>query len=555
MLLLSFFASSTISDAARGATKALPARGTLKIEITGLEKGALANVEVTGPKFHRSINRPVTLKGLMPGKYSLTPERVAQSNGIETPAPPTAVKVKRGVTTDASANYYFVPNTTITISPEQTVSIVGPMTGAQTLVLSGSNATVVPGEILASGPTSSRPDGYLLSVTSATVTGDEITVEAEPATLAQAIPDGSLNLEQVLEEVNSAFSSGTADSSNSSSPHLRTARGFPSDGLSCSGTGSVSVVPSLGFTFTGASASVGISWKTASLSASVSMSYSIKASLAVSASAAATCSAHIPLLQGTGPSILVDPGVPIVLTPIYSVDLDGSAEVGGSFSQNLSETVGVSMAAQDPGGFTSSATPESSTTSVGENVNAAVDLQLLASIGIEVDGLAGVSLDAGPELNLTADPTTNPTWSLQGCIDGGFTANILGNTVIDQSTALSWCTVLAHAVPKHTYQIVVVLPANFHAVVGVPFDYQLKATGGKGPYAFSVERSPGVLAQIPPGLKFSTNGLLSGTPTKKGFYQFDVFVSGTEGSNPLDQWGVAIVVNLPGCTNPYSSCK
>jgi len=543
ILIVSLFAPSMTSESAHGATKIVSTKGILKIEISGLAEGALAHVEVIGPKFHRFINHPITLKGLKPGEYSLKPKKVVQSTGIEMPAPPTNVKVKIGVTSHASANYFFVPNTTLTISPQQTVSISGPLTGEQTVVISDSTVPIMPGEILASGPTASRPDGYLLSVTSVTTSGAETTVQAEPATLAQAVPDGSLNLEQALKEVNAAFS-GATEAPNSISPRMKSSHSFPTYGLSCSGGGSIGVVPSVGFTFEGAGASLG--WEYITTTLHVSMSFSVTASLAVSASAAANCSAEIPLIAGDGPPIVIDAGVPIVLTPTYSLKLEGNANVDGSLSQTLGESLGVDMSAQTFGDFSASVTPESNISPVDVGANASIDLKLIASVGIEVDGLAGVSVDAGPEVTLTDTGKDTIPWSLYGCVTGGFTANLLGDTVIDQSTALSWCRVLANAAPKATSEIEIVSNLSWlNLVVGTKFSTQIKAIGGKGPYVFYLDPARGY--QVPPGLTISSTGLISGTPTKKGFYQMPVSVRGTEGSNPLHEFGFAFIVNVPGC--------
>jgi alpha-tubulin suppressor-like RCC1 family protein len=443
MLLVCLVVAFIETSDAHGATKPVQRTGVLKINISGLERGVIPNVRVTGPRFSRIIKGPVTIKGLTPGNYSLRPIRVVKSNGVETPAPPTFVKVVKGTVTKGTANYYFVPSTTLTISPQQTVSISGPVTGAQTLVLSGSPRSIVPGEILASGPTTSRPDGYLVKVISAAVSGSETTVQVSPATLAEAIPDGSFNLLPVLKEIDSAFLSGTTQSSNFTHASHASAHGLASYSLDCSGTGQISVVPSIGFSFTGANAEV--SWNWLNTTGSVSIDYAVSASLAVDASASADCSADVPLLAGAGATIVVDVGIPIALTPTYSVNLDGTASAGGSFSQTLGETLGVHMAANFPPSFSSSVTPQTNVTSVNIQENTSIKLSMTASIGVEVDGLAGVSIDAGPGLNLNVNPVSNPWWTLQGCIDGGFTANILGNTVIDQSTALSWCATLAKA--------------------------------------------------------------------------------------------------------------
>jgi alpha-tubulin suppressor-like RCC1 family protein len=418
-------------------------RGTLNVSISGLEKGAHAKVNVLGPHYKRVLSTAGTLRGLEPGTYHLRSQKVLESNGAESPGPEATVRVLKGKVAHATATYYFVPTSTVTVKDSQTVSISGPDSGAQTLVLSGLARAPTQGDILASGPTSQRPDGYLVKVTSATTAGSKVTADVVPATLAEAIPDGSLNLEQLFAEISADLNPNVQEPAKSISDKRIFARKFPSSTLSCEGVGAIVVTPSLNISFTGANASV--EWNWLKTSGSVSLNYSIAASLNVDATTSANCSADIPIIQGAGPTIVVDVGIPIALTPTYSVALSGSASASGGFDQTLGETLGVSMTAGFPPRFTSSVNPQSESLKVNSADSANVDLSLTASLGIEVDDLAGVSIDAGPAIKFSSDANNNPWWTLQGCIEGGFTANIFDETVINESTALSWCKNLAQA--------------------------------------------------------------------------------------------------------------
>jgi hypothetical protein len=53
-------------------------------------------------------------------------------------------------------------------------------------------------------------------------------------------------------------------------------------------------------------------------------------------------------------------------------------------------------------------------------------------------------------------------------------------------------------------------------LVGAKESQQISATGGTGPYAFSWSGS------LPPGLSLSSTGLISGSPTTAGSYQFTI---------------------------------
>jgi hypothetical protein len=59
-----------------------------------------------------------------------------------------------------------------------------------------------------------------------------------------------------------------------------------------------------------------------------------------------------------------------------------------------------------------------------------------------------------------------------------------------------------------------------NATRGVPFSFAFTATGGVGPYAWSSAGVP-----LPPGLSFNSAGVLSGTPTSVGTFQFAVQVT------------------------------
>ncbi len=63
-------------------------------------------------------------------------------------------------------------------------------------------------------------------------------------------------------------------------------------------------------------------------------------------------------------------------------------------------------------------------------------------------------------------------------------------------------------------------------VVGQPYSYQFRVSGGNPPYTFYVKSG-----SIPPGLSLSSSGLLSGTPTTPGGWHFFIDGSYQFGSN------------------------
>jgi len=68
------------------------------------------------------------------------------------------------------------------------------------------------------------------------------------------------------------------------------------------------------------------------------------------------------------------------------------------------------------------------------------------------------------------------------------------------------------------------LPTGF---TGQPYTHQFRVRGGNPPYTFNVSSG-----ELPPGLSFSTTGLLTGWPTKTGSWEFYVEGSYTFETNP-----------------------
>ncbi|MFN7973898.1 MAG: Ig domain-containing protein [Acidobacteriota bacterium] len=97
------------------------------------------------------------------------------------------------------------------------------------------------------------------------------------------------------------------------------------------------------------------------------------------------------------------------------------------------------------------------------------------------------------------------------------------------------------------YQIVVNCPAIAvnpaalpNATVGVAYSQTITASGGVGPYTFAV-----TAGALPPGLALAAGGVLSGTPTTAGTFNFTV--TATDASGCTGNRAYTLVVNPPGC--------
>lgn len=70
-----------------------------------------------------------------------------------------------------------------------------------------------------------------------------------------------------------------------------------------------------------------------------------------------------------------------------------------------------------------------------------------------------------------------------------------------------------------------------NATAGVAYSLQLTASGGTGPYVFSIAGPPS--PPLPQGLTINNSGLISGTPTTNGFYTFNLTISDAAGNTCL----------------------
>ena len=79
-------------------------------------------------------------------------------------------------------------------------------------------------------------------------------------------------------------------------------------------------------------------------------------------------------------------------------------------------------------------------------------------------------------------------------------------------------TVMVTATPA----ITITSPAQLVLQVGVHYSGQFKASGGTGTYTWTA-------TGLPPGLTLSSNGVLSGTPTANGIFNFNITVTDANG--------------------------
>jgi hypothetical protein len=180
--------------------------------------------------------------------------------------------------------------------------------------------------------------------------------------------------------------------------------------------------------------------------------------------------------------------------------------------------------------FTVTVTDES-----GNTVTVTFTLAIAASFSITTPsplttGAVGVAYSA--QINVT--PTTPPySFSISsGALPPGLSLSASGALSGTPTAANTYTfTITASDGANHTasqsYTLVIgpapitISPATLPAgTLGTAYSQQLTATGGAGQYTFSIS-----IGALPGGLTLSSSGLLSGTPTVNGAFNFEVGVT------------------------------
>ena len=272
---------------------------------------------------------------------------------------------------------------------------------AGTLTYSGGNS-VQAGQIIAIGQGAATPDGFLGRVVSFSQSGGVTVVHTVPATLMQAVPTGSFDvtLSQAPEGSSIRRGSRRADSI-----------------ITCGGSVRASV---------DAQAQVGVridvkgSWSLLGglQSASLSGGASASASVTATVQGAGECKlspVQLLNLKGPGGTFFIGP-VPFVITSQLLVDLDASATVDAKLQTGISggysATAGVGWT--KTGGFypIDSFGPSFKYTPPALTANADVQASVDPTIQVSLDGAGHADLNLSAGLDLSADTTQNPWWTL-----------------------------------------------------------------------------------------------------------------------------------------------
>jgi uncharacterized repeat protein (TIGR03803 family) len=433
----------------------------LAVNIIDLPAGTPANVKVTGPNgLNLTLTSGQTITGAE-GTYTVTAVGVpVGTSTYYATKQAQSVTLSAGNSATLTVDYYsIIPNTTKVLDQTgmQSLSISSDGT---TITISSSSTiagSLAVGDVLASAPTPTAPNGLLVKILTVSQSGSNTVATVGPATLEDAIEQANFSLSQTLDPTNiqsqvqqgMKFSRVRAGSGTKATPDtipdscsgnpstfeaslntpvLQITNGGISDSINASG--SLEICPSFEFDF-----HIGF-FKLDSLKAVATLGE--HAHLSVSGDVQGTISKTINLGPPiTFQTIVVFVGdVPVVVTPQlqFYVQVDGTVQAGF--------TVGVTQDAQAQGGLSYS----NGTTSPIHTVtfNGGPDTPVLDG-GISVKGSAGAELDLlvygtlAPHLGIDlylqfdADPTANPWWTVSAGIEGdiGVKVTVLGEDLAD----------------------------------------------------------------------------------------------------------------------------
>lgn len=174
---------------------------------------------------------------------------------------------------------------------------------------------------------------------------------------------------------------------------------------------------------------------------------------------------------------------------------------------------------------------------VGQSYN----YQIQATGGQSPTTFSVVSGSMPTGLNLNTSGLLSGTPTASG--SSNFTISVIDSCPGGVQTAQRNFSITVNVAPCPTLTITSpsVLPSN---IVGQPYNYQIKITGGQTPTTFSLASG-----SLPQGLNINASGFISGTPTTAGTSNFTISATDScPGGAQTDQANFSLTVNFPPCT-------
>lgn len=264
-----------------------------------------------------------------------------------------------------------------------------------TLILNGTR-NFAPGQFISTAPGSGAPSGFLLKVVATSVSDGQTTVKTEPASLYQAVPNGSIDM--------SLGDLGSATPLNAAARRFSRAMRAPGSPqnvpfnkkVNCSGTASMdlegAIEADLGPSFQlNWSKTFGVPTGIESAQATIDAALSAQAKASVSGSASCTLT-PITLVNPRWVVVAVVAGVPVPITIDVPIKLRANGTVSGAVAVDASASVDGSVGVRYQDGDVSGI--RELNRSADANFNVGANAQLDARIGPDIEIAAGWRIPA-----------------------------------------------------------------------------------------------------------------------------------------------------------------
>jgi uncharacterized repeat protein (TIGR03803 family) len=457
--------STQDSTKSGGATVNVATPTALVVTITDLPTGTLASVTVTDPNGHQTILTSSQTISAIPGTYTLVAEPVAVgASTYNATQISQAVTVIAGATSSAAVDYYdIVPNTTKVLDQAGQESLTVSSDGSTVTFSSTSEVaqSLQAGNVLASAPTSSAPNGLLVNILSVSNNGSTIVANVSQATLDEAIQRGSLVYTQTFSP-----SSGQSVVTLLPGSKILTVEQAKKEGLnlnsaslpnSCSTDSNTFVEPysytvnpqgiSVGVGGVGASGQVQLSgtlqfcpqllinvkWGFLSLqSATVVASFGEHATMTILGQLSASVDAEqdVATITQPAPTVIFIGDVPVVLQARATVYVGSSLEADASFYASAEQDAQAQAGLQYANGAT---TPIQSATNATANNGVSLDGELNGKVyvGLKVGALVYGTLFPNIATDAYVGGSSGPpeivSWGLESNV--GLDASIIGTDI------------------------------------------------------------------------------------------------------------------------------
>ncbi|MBS2966226.1 fibronectin type III domain-containing protein [Actinocrinis puniceicyclus] len=446
-----------------------------------------------------------------------------------------------------------IPSSTVTPAPGAVTSVTQGSDGPSSVTIAAGNPAPGIGQVIAAGSSAAAPGGVLGQVTSVSTDSAGASVAAlQPATLQQALGNADIALNvplgaaDVVTTQTSARSAPQATGGGSGGysgvvdeAQLRarvTARdsGTPinaSGGGACSGDHGSTVAVTASFT-TALVFEAHLGHRgfvpTLSAKAGIDIAEQLGASVAYTGSVACQWSAQLAKYTFRPVEFAVG-DVPVVIVPVFTLTMrgsaQGSAEVSASISQSVHAQAGIAYQDNSVTPYQGLSNSVSHTEPGITAANADVSVAVTGDLEGKLYGIAGPEAALTVTLAAHADVTASPWWQLTLSIDADAALHIrilIFHLDLSQSFNLA-SFVLAQAAGAATSSPPVIVTTSLpDAVTGQSYSTQL-TTADHRTGSWSV-----VSGSLPAGLHLS-GYTVSGTPTTAGTAHFTLGFTDTTG--------------------------